>query len=138
LNKVHTVTDYWDGPRAGVAEFDGQPHYYECHFDETSDDWSDTFVLRPIDSETFKLALEDWDIWERWNAAFEAGEVDLDTHPALPEERERHDQISEVLKERLKADSKLNIKAKGQFEVVAPKRQGQSIASLVVRWTVLP
>jgi hypothetical protein len=137
LDKVYTVTDYYDGPRAGVAEFRGQPHYYECQFDETSDNWSDTFLLRPIDSETFKLALEDWDIWERWNVAREAEEVDLDTSPALPEERERHNQIAEVLKELLKADSKLDIKAKGQFDVVAPKREGQSIASLVVRWTVV-
>ncbi len=89
-DKVHTVTDYYDGARAGVADFNGQPHYYECQFDEAKDDWSDVFLLKPIDSETFRLALEDWDIWERWNAAYEDGRVSLDTHPALPEDREKH------------------------------------------------
>ena len=30
---VHTVLDYYDGPRKGVADFDGQPHLYDCIFD---------------------------------------------------------------------------------------------------------
>jgi hypothetical protein len=57
-DKVYTVTEYYDGARAGVADFNGQPHYYECQFDELEGNWSDVFLLKPIDSETFRLALE--------------------------------------------------------------------------------
>src|SRR5215211_460163 len=92
-DKVYIVTDYYDGARAGVADFNEQPHYYECQFDELKGDWSDIFLLKPIDSGTFRLALEDWDIWERWNAAHENGKVNISTHPALPKDRERHDEI---------------------------------------------
>jgi hypothetical protein len=72
-DKVYTVNDYWDGPRAGIADFNGQPHYYECQFNEAKDDWSDIFLLKPIDSETLQLAMEDWDSWERWDTAYKEG-----------------------------------------------------------------
>ena len=137
-DKVYTVTDYYDGPRAGVAGFKGPPHYYECQFNEAESNWSDIFLLKPIDSETFQLALEDWAIWERWNAAREDGKVGLDTHPALPEDRDRHNEISAVLQGRLKATPETDIKAKAEFEVVEPKRKGQSIANLKVKWSVVP
>jgi hypothetical protein len=137
-DKVYTVTEYYDGARAGVADLNGQPYYYECQFDELEDNWSDIFLLKPIDSETFSLALEDWDIWERWNAAREGGTVSLDTHPALPEDRERHDEIAEILNGRLKTDPEKDMKARAEFEVIEPKRKGKSIASLIVKWSVVP
>ena len=30
--EVFTVMDYYDGPRKGVANFRGQPHFYDCIF----------------------------------------------------------------------------------------------------------
>ncbi len=136
-DNVYTVTDYYDGPRAGVANFDGQPHYYECQFDETRGNWSDIFLLKPIDFETFQLALESWEIWERWNAAREDGRVTLDTHPALPEDRERHDEISAILENRLKCNPGMDIKVTAEFEVAEPKRTGQTIANLQAKWGVV-
>ncbi len=137
-DKVYTVTDYYDGPRAGVADWNGQPHSYECQFDEVLSNWSDIFLLKRIDSEPFRLALQDWEIWERWNAAREEGRVSLDTHPALPEERERHNKISTILQSKLKSEPEKDIKAKAEFEVIEPKRKGQSIAALQVKWSVVP
>ena len=137
-DKVYTVTDYYDGPRAGVADFNGEPHYYECQFDEVQSNWSDIFLLKRLDSETFQLALEDWEIWERWNVAHEEGRVSEDTHPALPEERERHNQIYTILQTKLKSEPEKEIKAKAEFKVVEPKRKGQSIADLQVKWNLVP
>ncbi len=31
-DRVHTVNDYWDHPRRGVADFQGKPHIYESQF----------------------------------------------------------------------------------------------------------
>jgi hypothetical protein len=45
---------------------DAQPHAYKSLWDNSEDDWSDAFLLQPIDDETFRLAMEDWDIWNRW------------------------------------------------------------------------
>ena len=35
---VYTVEDYYDGPREGVADFQGKSHVYKCQFSETDDD----------------------------------------------------------------------------------------------------
>jgi hypothetical protein len=67
---VYTVTDWYDGPREGIADFNGMPHLYQWQFDNAKDDWADTLLLTPVDEETFRLALEDWAIWVRWEQAF--------------------------------------------------------------------
>ena len=76
---VYTITDWYDGARAGVADLKGKPHYYECRWDDAQDDWSEIWLLKPIDHETFRLALEDWQIWERWRAAFDAARATIET-----------------------------------------------------------
>ena len=60
---VHTVTEYYDGPRKGIADYRGEPNLYECIFDELKDDYSESFRLAPLDAETFRMAMEDWVIW---------------------------------------------------------------------------
>jgi hypothetical protein len=90
FEEVFTVTDYYDGPRQGVANYQGLPHFYDCFFSEHARDYSNLYRLTPVSHEAFQLALEDWAIWERWERAFHAGETNRDTHPALPEDRDRH------------------------------------------------
>src|SRR5579862_5121611 len=84
FERVYTIWDYWDGPRSGIASYEGQPHHYQCEWDEAADDYSDTFALTPIDEETFSLAMEQWSIWQQWQKAFHGGEVPGATHPTLP------------------------------------------------------
>ncbi len=93
---VHTVTDYYDSPRRGIADFYGRPHAYQSLWDNFEDDWSDAFLLQPIHDETFRLAMEDWEIWHRWKSAFHSGRTTLETHPALPADRHRHDEVAAV------------------------------------------
>jgi len=135
--KVHTVMDYWDGARPGIADFNGQPYYYERLFDDSRDDWSEVFLLHPIERETLLLALEDWQIWERWYAAHEEGRASVDSHPALPEERARHQEITELIKGRLEVDPHKDLRATAEFEVVEPKGKNRSMAILKVRWNVV-
>lgn len=126
---VHTITDWYDGARGGIADLSGKPHYYECRWDEAKDDWSEVYLLRQIDDETFRLALEDWEIWLRWDAAFREGRTTQDTHPALPEDRTRHTELAEVLTGRLVITPEKLIKAKGKFQY------GQQT---LVKWRVIP
>ena len=125
---VFNMTDYWDGPRAGVANFMGRPHFYQSLFDEKADDWSDTFVLTPIDEETFKLELEDWEIWKRWEHAWRRGQAPLDSHPALPEDKARYEEIAIALKDSAKVDSEVTIRVKADFE------RGEGKEPIGVRW----
>jgi len=82
FERIHTVSDFYDGPRSGIADYCGEPHYYECEWDNDLDDYADTFVLTPIDRDTLILALEKWAIWRKWEWAYHRGEVAESTHPA--------------------------------------------------------
>ena len=62
-DEVHTVDYWWDGPREGVATFEGRPHYYECIFDDEADDWTERFCLTPIAEDIVRIALEAREIW---------------------------------------------------------------------------
>lgn len=124
---VHTITDWYDGARAGIADVHGEPHYYQNSWDESEDDWSAVYLLVRVDEETFRLAMEDWQIWLRWEAAFHEGRTTLETHPALPADRARHDELAKVLAERL-AISDDAIEATGEFKYGEPT---------LVRWSVV-
>lgn len=109
------MTDYHDGPRRGIANFDGRPHAYDAPFSYWEDRYADLYVLRAVDEETFRLAIEDWAIWLRWEAAFYAGTTTRDTHPALPAERARHDELAPCLEARLAALTSPAIRVRATF-----------------------
>jgi hypothetical protein len=133
---VHTVTDYYDGPRGGIADYLGKPHLYSSLWDEAAGDWNDSFLLQPVDDETFRLAMEDWAIWCRWKRAFHSGETTLATHPALPDDRARHDELDAILKPRLQVDETQAIRVRGIFEPRTPVQpETTSITELVVVWS---
>ena len=98
---VHSILDYWDGPISGVADKGGAPHAFRRRWIVEADDWGSEYLVRPIDAETLALVVEDWAIWERWRAAFDRGQVGLDTHPALPPERARKSDLQRALAGRL-------------------------------------
>jgi hypothetical protein len=112
-DRVLTVNDYYDGPRLGIAELDGAPHIYEAEFDHSADEYGDTYFLSPAEPELVASVLEDWEIWLRWQAAYKRGEVPHETHPALPAERERHEQLKNLIADRLKSnpDNRRHFKA---------------------------
>ena len=144
---VYTVTDFWDGIRAGIADFNRHPHYYERQDEpryEHDDAWVDIFFLKPIDNETFKLAIEDWEIWQRWHIAYQTGETTVETHPALPEDRARYVEISEILTRRLVIHSDEAIKAEAEFKRdysdIHPPQNGHAthpMAKISVKWHVV-
>jgi hypothetical protein len=49
------------------------PHIYEAEFDYSSDEFGDTYFASPVDENLLALAMEDWEIWLRWNSAFKQG-----------------------------------------------------------------
>jgi hypothetical protein len=133
---VFTVTEYFDGPRKGIANYQGNPHFYECIFDEAKDDYSGVFQLTPLDSETLKLAMEDWETWRRWEFAYHDGKTDINTHPALPHEASRHTELKLILVKMLVTDPAKAISRIGQFEVLGtPSLPKGVIRPLQVKWT---
>ena len=131
---VHTVTGWYDGERLGIADYQGRPHLFESRWDPSKDDWEEQngrriYWLTPLGAEVFKLALEDWEIWKRWQDSFDQGKVELDTHPALPEEKERHEEISTLLGDALRPGRPGAFMMAGQFsaaEVIWSRAQQKS------------
>lgn len=48
FERVYTVTVWYDGPRIGVADFEGRPHRFESTFADIDSDAEDQFLLWPI------------------------------------------------------------------------------------------
>jgi hypothetical protein len=117
--RIFTVNDYYDGPRRGVADFRGRPHVYESQFSDAEDEYTDRFLLMEIDPELFQLVLEDWTIWLRWHAAYQRGDVSIDTHPALPDDRKRHEELEQLVGSRLRAEPSKSTVMGAEFRSVA-------------------
>jgi len=135
---VHTMTDYYDGPRRGIADLGGRPHLYESLFEEDRDGYGDVYELRPVDEETFRLALEDWERWLRWEDAYHAGQTTMSTHPALPADRARHDEIAPVLAARLAALSGPVLRASVEFRPAPGHADAGRGRHLEARWVLRP
>jgi hypothetical protein len=139
---VHTMTDYYDGPRRGIADVSGLPHLYTSTWaDIDSDDGEEVFELRAIDAETQSLALESWAIWLRWEEAFHDGVTGLDTHPALPADRARRAVLDGILEPRLAAVEARppDLRAHADFRVAEDRpRRRKGWQPLQVRWRKLP
>lgn len=134
FEEVFTVTDYYDGPRGGIANFNGEPHLYDCIFGKH--DYSNLYWLTPVSQDLFLLALEDWAIWKRWERGFHAGEVNQDSHPALAAERDRHLHIQSLLDQQLKTDKERCIIRAGAFANAGTEAATQGIlVELIVRWS---
>ena len=127
------MTDFDNGPRVGIADFEGHPHLYECEWNEGANTYASTFRLSAVTPEILVLALEDSAIWERWWRAFQDGHTTQETHPALPDDRARHDELELVLGEQLRIDPATSIRALGHFRTTA-NWDGIGPAPLEVRW----
>lgn len=51
MEKVIKSTDWWDGPKQGLAYYNGQVCIYERVFDDELDDYTDEYDLVPISEE---------------------------------------------------------------------------------------
>ena len=128
--RVYTVNAWWDRARLGVADVRGVPHIYQSPFDPLLDDYSDFYLVSPIKPRLLELVLEGWEIWKRWGTAFDSQATSLETHPALPEDRARHERIKHQINGQLVIDPANNKKLNARFQLVAPGWDG-----LEVEWS---
>jgi hypothetical protein len=136
---VHTVWDYYDGPRSGIADFEGRPHYYNSEWDDNRNNYAaDIFTIMPVDEETFSIALEQWKIWQEWEFAFHGGEVSEKTHPGIPGNHPKYEELEGILKRRISDSISERKRVFAKFRA----HQGQThspigvMRDLEVEWTV--
>ncbi len=114
--KVITVSDYYDGPRQGVANFQGRPYFYDCILGKA--DYTNHFQLTPIPTPSLKFIFEEDQISQRWQALRRSGaEVD-DDKPYLPVDEARYLQLRSILAPLLKTDSKQSVTREGHFRTI--------------------
>jgi len=128
------MTDFYDGPRGGVADFDGWPHVYKAERDYNADDSPTVYALSPISDEVFQWVLEQRAIHQRWEAAFLAGRTPWETHFALPEENARYEELDAMLSDRLVIDPSRQIRAHGNFRVADDPEWKGPASPLEVQW----
>jgi hypothetical protein len=113
--RVYAVWDYYDGIRSGIADYLGKPHYFEQDWDTCGwDEYPLTFLLKPITQVILADALEQWEIFCRWEEEFHRGEVSPDSHPHLPGQDARYQELEERLQAAIK-EIVPSIRAKGKF-----------------------
>jgi hypothetical protein len=95
---VYVENEWYDGPRAGVANVNGQPHRFVSQFDEEEDEYLGTFLVWPIDEDELALEREQWQIFVTWNELYESGATSTATHPGHLGTNARWDQLSSLLK----------------------------------------
>lgn len=100
---VFVESEWYDGPRAGIASVNGQPHRFVSQWDEEEDEYLGTFLVWPVDAEELALEREQWCIFVAWNALYEAGEVDTASHPGHSGTNKRWDEIALQLSGRREA-----------------------------------
>jgi hypothetical protein len=115
---VHTVWDYFDGPRSGIADYRGRPHYFEANWDDEADDYGNTFTLAPVDPETFRIAMEQWAIWRSWERSLHTGEVSKKSHPGLPGTNREYAALDALLMPRRSAAKRLLDAVQGTFRSI--------------------
>jgi len=124
-----------DLPMSGVASFHGSPHYFSLvgycfEVPRTAE-----YELSPVTEAVIPYVLELAAIWHRWELAYHAGEVPIESWPALPPDRETREQALSIIKaDQVAAQDSLFIRA-GTFRTSAT--YAQKMSSLAgKRWPV--
>lgn len=97
--RVYVEIEYYDGPRAGVADIGGVPHRFLSPTKDWGLDELGVYYVWPIDDTTLALELERWSILVEWDIRYMAGLVSADTHPGNAGSNSRWEALDSALKE---------------------------------------
>ena len=93
---VYVELEWWDGPRAGIVDIDGAPHYFERDEDESWERLDEYFVW-PADAGVVALEREAWAIFVRWNQRYETAPTSAGPHPGEGRVNARYDELAALL-----------------------------------------
>ena len=106
FERVYTIDEWRSGPRAGVANFAGAPHYYRS-VERGNEAWSpteDRFELIPLSPELLAMMLEADALLHRWHPGPRTSDLAPLDGFSLARERARYAelerQIADALAER--------------------------------------
>ncbi|WP_326587134.1 hypothetical protein [Streptomyces sp. NBC_01294] len=116
FRRVYAELDWHDGPRAGLADIDGRPHYFRSHDYDQADE-ADEYVVWPASEAAVVLEREQWAIFARWNQRREAGAAGPESHPGHGGVDARYDELTRLLApHRQPADDALRLVGEVRFD----------------------
>lgn len=89
---VYTVSDWYDGPREGLAVINGVPHYFEG-WDFDPRDAADEYFVWPASEAAVAMEREQWAIY----VAYEVSDAGREMHPAHGGVDARYDELNVLL-----------------------------------------
>jgi hypothetical protein len=132
---VFTVLEYYDGPRKGIAGYRKTPHFFDCIIND-KDEYSEKYLLTPVDDETYRLAMEASKILRKWEIRFHENKRANTTSRAYLLHTKKYRAINRVLEKRLVTIPQQAIIRMGHFDVLGrPKLPKGVIRPLQVKWT---
>jgi len=96
FERVYVELEWYSGPRAGLADVDGKPHYFQG-YDWDDADEADAYSVWPASNSSVELEREQWAIFARWNERREAGTVAPESHPGHGGVDSRFDELASLL-----------------------------------------
>jgi hypothetical protein len=124
FEEVHTIDDWYDGPRSGFAQYHGVPHHYRSLYLDY-DDWDadeDRFELVQVPTTVLDAAIEASAIFDRWDAVRQAAGATWKVDPpksefgTLPEDRQRYAALRVIIVPYEVADHPEGFVVRGRFE----------------------
>jgi hypothetical protein len=102
---IYSYFDY-DGetelPEEGLVDYQGRPHYFWVR-DYLGEPATAIFDVAPADQALILAITEQEAIWRHWDAAYHAGETELETHPARPGNNPRFSELALSIQELARA-----------------------------------
>ncbi|MFI0487187.1 hypothetical protein [Actinomadura sp. 9N215] len=92
--RVHVESDWYDGPRGGVADIAGAAHYFRAVHDYGE---NDEFYVWPASPDALTMEREQWAIFVAWNDRYEARTTSVERHPGQGGIDARYDELEELL-----------------------------------------
>lgn len=134
FEQVHLENGYYDGPISGIADLNGEPHYF--HRDDSDPELLDLHFVWPVDDETFALEREQWLIYVAWNTRYEAHEATTATHPGRGGVDARYDELQAQLEPlRVVPAGARRMRAEWGHAEDVEERYHASGTSYFVRWS---
>ena len=133
FEKVYSY-DWYDGLRSGVADFNGQPYYFESQWENLNNLGPDSFKLSPISNDLLSIVIDDWQLWKKLEEAYEQGLAPQETHPFLPADATEGQKLDQILKDELRIDETNVVKARADFVAVKGQPSG---TDFLVKWTII-
>jgi hypothetical protein len=96
FERVYAELEWYDGPRVGLADIGGKPHYFDGYGQYLGDE-ADEYRVWPASEAAVQWEREQWAIFARWNQRREDGTVTPESHPGHGGIDARYDELTLLL-----------------------------------------